>query len=315
MPKVRVEGPGVWVSCVKGKEKQTVGELYDLFESIADELWPGSGSAGADEGAKSPESPAVGGTPHDDEDEDEDEDEEEDLEKRIANELKVIKKPKKESRFTNYNTETACIVFVGCKAPVDPVKLVLTYLEQAEKTGAARTRFAQRFSPVSASCAANPQEILILANKLFPTAFESESDPPKSYRYKIELKIRNHSKIKKDDLVAQLAACVPKDRGHTVDLKNPELVILVEIFMVTCGMAVVPRYERYKRFNVAQIVESVHKERFEEGADEKGSRLDKVGVESVVGDDVDVKREPAVALQGLLPSDKSEDRGVTGDHV
>jgi hypothetical protein len=30
-----IDGPGIWVSCVKGKEKQTVGELYDLFESVS----------------------------------------------------------------------------------------------------------------------------------------------------------------------------------------------------------------------------------------------------------------------------------------
>ena len=30
-----IDGPGVWVTCVKGKEKQTVGELYDLFESVS----------------------------------------------------------------------------------------------------------------------------------------------------------------------------------------------------------------------------------------------------------------------------------------
>lgn len=50
-----MEGPGIWVTCVKvcfswsanigkklicsclfqGKEKQTVGELYDLFESVS----------------------------------------------------------------------------------------------------------------------------------------------------------------------------------------------------------------------------------------------------------------------------------------
>jgi hypothetical protein len=30
-----IDGPGIWVTCVKGKEKQTVGELYDLFESVS----------------------------------------------------------------------------------------------------------------------------------------------------------------------------------------------------------------------------------------------------------------------------------------
>ena len=29
-----MEGPGVWVTCVKNKEKSTVGELYDVFESV-----------------------------------------------------------------------------------------------------------------------------------------------------------------------------------------------------------------------------------------------------------------------------------------
>lgn len=33
--KQSVDGPGIWASCVKGKEKQTVGELYDLFEAVS----------------------------------------------------------------------------------------------------------------------------------------------------------------------------------------------------------------------------------------------------------------------------------------
>src|SRR6266404_7615991 len=30
-----IDGPGIWVSCIRGKERQTVGELYDLFESVS----------------------------------------------------------------------------------------------------------------------------------------------------------------------------------------------------------------------------------------------------------------------------------------
>jgi tRNA acetyltransferase TAN1 len=33
-----IEGAGIWATCVKGKEKGTVGELYDLFESVKS-LW------------------------------------------------------------------------------------------------------------------------------------------------------------------------------------------------------------------------------------------------------------------------------------
>lgn len=82
---------------VKGKEKQTVGELYDLFESVrlftptvstlcqknsqlADELWPEE-TAGS-EGTR------VGSTA-----------EELSLEAQIANEMSSIQKSRKEKRF------------------------------------------------------------------------------------------------------------------------------------------------------------------------------------------------------------------------
>lgn len=32
------------------------------------------------------------------------------------------------------------VIFISCKAPVDPVKLVLKYVEDVESTGVTRTR-------------------------------------------------------------------------------------------------------------------------------------------------------------------------------
>lgn len=37
--KQTTEGPGVWASCIKGKEKQTVGELYELFDRVSDQSY------------------------------------------------------------------------------------------------------------------------------------------------------------------------------------------------------------------------------------------------------------------------------------
>jgi len=34
-----IEGAGIWATCVKGKEKGTVGELYDVFESVNQSPW------------------------------------------------------------------------------------------------------------------------------------------------------------------------------------------------------------------------------------------------------------------------------------
>jgi tRNA acetyltransferase TAN1 len=100
---------------VKGKEKQSVGELYDLFESVsrrtvvaaaqylpnrvffflvfpcfqvASELWPGVTDAETNDKEV-----------HGDSDDGDAVDVEEDFEKQLAKELATIKRPRKERRF------------------------------------------------------------------------------------------------------------------------------------------------------------------------------------------------------------------------
>jgi len=86
-----IDGPGIWVSCVKGKEKQTVGELYDLFESLASELWPETDAGAREAGDEDGHDNSDDGTA-----------EEEDLEKQMAKELASIKRPRREQRFDQH---------------------------------------------------------------------------------------------------------------------------------------------------------------------------------------------------------------------
>jgi hypothetical protein len=39
------------------------------------------------------------------------------------------------------------VIFISCKAPVDPVKLVLKYVEDVETTGVTRTRRVAKNTP------------------------------------------------------------------------------------------------------------------------------------------------------------------------
>ncbi|KAI0711968.1 hypothetical protein C8T65DRAFT_807366 [Cerioporus squamosus] len=228
-----IDGPGVWVTCVKGKEKQTVGELYDLFESLANDLWPVEGSG-----------------PKDGDDEsDEEEGGADDIEKQIAKEVSSMKRPRKETRFANCQTNTPCVVFISCKPPVDPVKLVTTHVQNVVNTGVTNTRYTQRLTPVSGSCVANIPEIQGLCQRVVKPVFTAE--PDKKYSYKIELRIRNHNTLTRDKLIPELAKCVPE--GHTVSLDNPELFILVEIFKSVCGISVVKDYYKLQKFNVMEI--------------------------------------------------------------
>ncbi|PCH42476.1 hypothetical protein WOLCODRAFT_102214 [Wolfiporia cocos MD-104 SS10] len=252
-----ISGPGVWVSCVKGKEKQTVGELYELFENIASELWP-------DDSLKA----AQGEDGSDDSEEEDDGD----IEKQIAKEVASMKRPRKEQRFANCQINTPCgaksvhvaviectqvlqpVVFISCKPPVDPVQLVVKHVQNIAETGVTHTRYTQRLTPVSGTCVANIPEIQSLCKRVITPFFES--DPERSYRYKIELRMRNHNTLARPVLIQELAKCIPEQ--HAVDLDNAEVFVLVEVFKSVCGLSVVKDYYKLQKFNVMEIANSTN---------------------------------------------------------
>ncbi|KAF9790658.1 thump domain-containing protein [Thelephora terrestris] len=236
-----VSGPGVWVSCIKGKEKQAVGEVYQVFESIASDVWPQSAPDG--DGEKSVESDGA-----------EDGD---DFEAQIAKELAAIKRPRKEQRFANCQTGTPCLIFISCKPPVDPVKLVLKYLEGVRETGITQTRYILRLTPVSNSCVTALPEIKHLIQKAMEE-FVSPLGDDVAFSFKIELKIRNHSTLTRQSLIEAVGESVP--RKFKVDLEAPEVFILVEVFKSTCGVSVVRDYYNLKKFNVLELASEGRRE-------------------------------------------------------
>ncbi|TFY69964.1 hypothetical protein EVG20_g2919 [Dentipellis fragilis] len=258
-----IDGPGVWVSCVKGKEKQTVGELYDLFEHLASEMWPEGAVADSKE------------------DEEDAEEEEEDLEKQIAKELETIKKPRREQRFANCHTNTACVVFISCKPPVDPIKLVNRHIADVEETGVTRTRYTQRLTPVTGSCVANAPEIKSLFERALKRFIAEDEEPEKAYRYKIELRSRNHNSLTRQQIIDTIAQCTPST--FTVDLEDPELFVLVEVFKSVCGIGIVKDYYAHQKFNVMEIANAKNQEgKFAEG---EGRVVEKPKADSEVQDD------------------------------
>ncbi|KDQ24338.1 hypothetical protein PLEOSDRAFT_174572 [Pleurotus ostreatus PC15] len=223
-----IDGPGIWATCVKGKEKQAVGELYDLFDTLASDMWPLGISSNDSEGGNS--------------------DEELSIEAQIAKEVAAMKRPKIESRFSNCMTGTPCVIFIACKEPVDPVRLVVSHVENVQRTGISRTRYTHRLVPSAGACAANLPDIDDLCAKIFKSFFEEN---PGTWSYKVELRIRNHNTHSRDVLIQRIVRCLPE--GHKVDLNNPEIFILAEVFKSVCGISVVKDYYRLQKFNIMEV--------------------------------------------------------------
>jgi len=133
---------------------------------------------------------------------------------------------------------------------VDPVKLVLKQVNDVLNTGITQTRFVQRLTPVSASCMANIEEIKAMCCKTFHTFFDVDNAEQK-FSYKIELRFRNHTDLSRSELIEEIANCVPE--GHKVNLDEPEIFILIEVFKSVCGMSVVKDYYKMKKFNVVEL--------------------------------------------------------------
>ncbi|KAF8338395.1 hypothetical protein F5887DRAFT_890142, partial [Amanita rubescens] len=223
--KSHIEGPGVWASCIRGKEKGAVGELYDVFESLASDMWP------------------------EDPDELEEEEEKLSLEEQIAREVSAMKRPKRESRFVNCQTNTQCVVFISCKPPVDPVELVVQHIKNVKETGVSRTRFVQRLVPVSDTCAANFADIQSLCRRVFEPFFAKHDD--RKFTYKIEIRIRNHTTLDRMSIIQTVAQCIPE--GHTVSLTEPEIFILIEVFKASRQFSIVEGYYSLAKFNVMEL--------------------------------------------------------------
>ncbi|TFK74198.1 hypothetical protein BDN72DRAFT_104731 [Pluteus cervinus] len=224
-----VEGPGIWVSCVKGKEKQTIGELTEVLDSLIPELWPGHGP--------------------DDDVNSENEGDDDNIEAQVAKEMSAMKDRKKDRLFANCPTNTNCVVFISCKPPVDPVELVVHHIKNVLKTGVTRTRYIHRLVPVSGSCVTNLPEMQALCNTLLERFFQQH--PGKVFRYKIELRVRNHTTLSRQTIIQNIAQDVPSE--HTVDLTNPDMFILVEVFKSVCGISIVEDYYELQKFNVMEL--------------------------------------------------------------
>nr|OQO20676.1 hypothetical protein B0A51_11224 [Rachicladosporium sp. CCFEE 5018] len=227
---------GIFATCIKGKEGKCVGELRDLFTEYAGLLY------GAATG----------------EDQQDDDGAADDIEKSLDAEIASIKKPSTAHLFSPVKIDVQCVVFFRTVAPVDPVGLVSRICEDAvANPQRKRTRTVKRLVPMTMMGRASAEGLEKVANEVLAPHFHTE---PISLRtYAIRTNIRNHSILKREDIINQVASLVGPP--HTVDLKNYDHLILVEVYQNICGVSVIDRrFEELKRYNLSEIFEPTAKE-------------------------------------------------------
>ncbi|KAK5108625.1 hypothetical protein LTR62_008116 [Meristemomyces frigidus] len=230
---------GIWATCNKGREGKCVNELRELFAEYAAHLYgdhlvtgepvDGDGEAG----------------------EEEEERESADIESSIQAEVAGIRKPTSVQLCTPVRIDVQCVVFFRTVSPIEPVSFVKKICEDAiEKNALRRARIVKRLSPMTLLGRATTEGLEKVAIDVLAPHFHQI--PFQSKKFAIRPTLRNHNVLSRDSIIKQVASIV--GQGHQVDLKNYELLIIVEVYQNICGVSVVDNsFERLKRFNLAEI--------------------------------------------------------------
>ncbi|KAI0893162.1 hypothetical protein F4806DRAFT_477201 [Annulohypoxylon nitens] len=278
---------GLSTTCVKGKERQALEELMDICEQYGATLYNIPIPYTADPDLS---------------------DSEEDIEASIQKEVQSLK-PSTTPSTTNPSTSSSpfepirldldCLLFMRTHPPVDPVALAHRICVDArddvgkEKwTGRRRSRFLNRFTPVTASGKATEAGLVEVTRKVLGEHFklaevkagdgdegegeggdggekkkESEGkdekkgeeevekkgeEEEKAYTYAIRPTFRAHNLLKRSDVITKVANMI--DTRHKVNLTAPDKVILIDIYQSFCGMSVVDGdWDSLKRYNLHEI--------------------------------------------------------------
>ncbi|KAK4074155.1 hypothetical protein Trihar35433_3629 [Trichoderma harzianum] len=248
---LEVGDEGIWVTYARGMKGKAVREFKALCDEYGEKLY----------GIKPPV----------DESEPKSGDEEEDIEASIEKELEAMKAPKQPQP----------------RGVFSPVSVAIEDARECESAKERKCKYINRLTPVVDTEKASEKGVQRVARKVLASFFslneeekgkdedEKEGDKPKEasdgaeevkeaakevvtrnaetgapFTYAIRPTMRNHSILESQAVIKMVAGMVKPE--HKVNLKNPDKVILVEIFQLFCGVSVVDgkEWEELKRYNI-----------------------------------------------------------------
>ncbi|PUU74053.1 hypothetical protein B9Z19DRAFT_1093761 [Tuber borchii] len=260
---------GIFATCDRGREARCVEEMYRLLEQVASELY-GLDLSG------------------DKNDKDEDEEvEDEDIGASIQQEINDLKGAKPEKPFISVKLDIECVIFFRLNPPCEPTAMV-NALCAGTLENRLKSRYVHRLTPVTRIGKANAEGLEAVAKEVLPSYFHQGEE---CIKFAIKPTSRNHNHLKRDQIIKIVADVV--GTKHKADLKNPDLLILVDFYQSICGMSVVKDWETLKKFNLAQLQEAKTDKR--QGGSE--------GVTAAVSETTATPSVPVVQVE--VPAEKS----------
>ncbi|KAG4303683.1 hypothetical protein PCANB_000024 [Pneumocystis canis] len=230
---------GVFVTCLRSHERHAEHEILTLFEEYVEQTLINSSDS---ENSKDHINIST---------------KIECWEDKMNRELTELRKLK-HNWLQVINIKTPCVIFIRTKWPLNPVEMVQDICEKIRSNKIKRIRWSQRLTPITLTALATLPNLENLAQKVLgPYFHENTSKTFKESFFAIRPNIRNHTKMTREQIIKTVAPIV--GIKHKVDLKNYDLLIMVEVFKNICGISVVRDFDKLKKLNIASIMESTEK--------------------------------------------------------
>ncbi|KAJ7523209.1 hypothetical protein O6H91_18G041500 [Diphasiastrum complanatum] len=151
------------------------------------------------------------------------------------------------------DTGCAGIVFVEMLRDdnVRPLELVKSIIRTVVTSKQSRTRFCLRLLPVEVTCYASQSEVKRAAEPVISHYFSQENGDD-GLKFAVVYEARANTSLDRMEIINAVAQLVPKH--HSVDLKNPDITIIVQIVKTTCAIGIAHEFKEMAKYNLKQIV-------------------------------------------------------------
>ncbi|XP_066998194.2 THUMP domain-containing protein 1 [Anabrus simplex] len=206
-------------------ERQCIKETYNLLDEYANQLYG------------SQDAPVHSGDELTDE-----------LNAEIAALKKETEDPAEQRRFKIVDCGVKNRLFFRTTVP-DPVTLVHHIMKSAKTSDERRTRYLMRITPVEITCKAYQKDIETAASTLLDKYFSGEGKT-----FSIVFNRHNNDFVGRSDVIGELAQMIKfRNPDHKVDLRHPQLTVLIEILRSVCCLSVVPDYMDFYKYNLMEL--------------------------------------------------------------
>ncbi|VEN56818.1 unnamed protein product [Callosobruchus maculatus] len=239
---------GFLCSC-NNREKDCIREAYNLLNKYADKLYPPPPVKDV-----STEDPST------------------DVADDLKKELEDLKSSAHEEKKFQV-LESGAKNFLFIKTTVDdPVLLAENIVKDIDSTKTQQTKFLLRLIPIETTCKAYMKDMVSAFSPLVGKYFKDQTRS-----FSVIYNHRNNDSLDREEIIKTIAEAVLKTGNNKVDLKTPDVSIVIEVIRGFALIGVVPGFFKYKKYNLIAIAEQSEEKSQNEDVDkeiEKGVKLE-----------------------------------------